>query len=341
MAIGPIRLSVIVPVHNGGTALGDCLAALTTAPPPAVEFIVVDDASTDDSAAVAARRGVRVVGLTANVGPAGARNRGAREASGDILLFVDADVVVARGALERVMAVLGARPDVAALFGSYDANPAAPGVVSRYKNLLHHFVHQHGAQDASTFWAGCGAIRRAVFEDVGGFDEERFRAPSIEDIELGYRLRRRGHLILLDRELQGTHLKRWTLRSLVWTDVRSRAAPWARLLLEHRDRPHDLNVKRDQKVSAALVGLAVPCLVLAPAHPQLAAVATAALLGVVGFNWRLYRFFARQGGLLFATAGVLLHWLYYLYSGATFLVTWGCVRLRVLSRASPRPSRTP
>jgi GT2 family glycosyltransferase len=155
-----------------------------------VDFIVVDDASSDDPAAVATPMGARILRLADNVGPAAARNRGARHARGDILLFVDADVVVAPGALERVVQVLRSRRDVAAVFGSYDADPAADGIVSRYKNLLHHFVHQEGNVEASTFWAGCGAIRRAAFEAVGGFDEKRFRHPSIEDIDLGYRLRR-------------------------------------------------------------------------------------------------------------------------------------------------------
>ena len=58
-------------------------------------------------------------------------------------------------------------------------------MVSQYRNLLHHFVHQHGHAEASTFWAGCGAIRRAAFDAVGGFDAARFPRPSIEDIELG------------------------------------------------------------------------------------------------------------------------------------------------------------
>ena len=189
-------------------------------------------------------------------GPAAARNHGAQHARGDALLFVDSDVVVAPGTLEQVAALLVRRPDVAAVFGSYDANPAAAGTVSRYKNLLHHFVHQNGAAEASTFWAGCGAIRRSAFEAVGGFDQVRFRRPSIEDIELGHRLRRAGHRILLDKTLQVNHLKRWTLASLLWTDVVGRAVPWSRLILESRQRVHDLNLRHDQRVSAALVGLA-------------------------------------------------------------------------------------
>ena len=323
-----IRLSVIVPVYNDQNALGRCLGALTGSCPPDVEIIVVDDASTDESAAVAARLAVRLVRLPANVGPAAARNCGARHARSDILLFVDSDVIVAPGVLDHVTTLLGNRPDVAAVFGSYDATPAEAGIVSRYKNLLHHFVHQNGKAQASTFWAGCGAIRRSLLDELGGFDQERFRRPSIEDIELGYRLRRAGHRILLDKTLQGTHLKRWTFRSLVRTDVMGRAIPWSRLVIESRQPVDDLNLRHSQRLSAALVGLAVVCLALAPLRTGLAAVAAVALLTVIVLNRRLYGFFIRQGGLAFVGACLLLHWLSYLYSAVAYLGVWASVRLR-------------
>ena len=150
-----------------------------------------------------------------------------------------------------------------AVFGSYDSRPAAAGLVSRYRNLLHHFVHQNGNREASTFWAGCGAIRRSVFEKIGGFGSKRFSRPSIEDIELGYCLRQAGYRILLDKGLQGTHLKRWNLYSLIRTDISCRALPWSRLILESKRLPDDLNLKIGQRVSFGLVALACVSVILA------------------------------------------------------------------------------
>ena len=337
MERGAVLLSVVVPVYNDQVALGRCLDALVASGPPRAEIVVVDDASTDESALVATREAVRLIRLADNVGPAAARNLGARQAHGDVLVFVDSDVVVAPGALDRVARLLDQRPDVAAVFGSYDASPPAPGIVSRYKNLQHHYVHQHGRAEASTFWAGLGAIRRRVFEEVGGFDAGRFRRPSIEDIELGYRVRRAGHLILLDPGLQGTHLKRWTFRSLVRTDVMGRAVPWARLILESGQPVDDLNLQHNQRASAGLVALATVCLVLSPFRTWLLPIAAAALSAEVALNRRLYAFFARRGGLGFALAAVLLHWLYYLYSGLAYAGVWASVRL---GRTASRPSRT-
>ncbi len=153
-----MRVSVIVPVYNDACNLRRCLTALA-ARPPGCEVLVVDDGSTDDSSSVAATFGARVLRLEANRGPAAARNHGARHAHGEILFFVDADVVLAPGALERAGATFAAHPGLAAVFGSYDARPHAPGLVSRYRNLLHHYVHQTANPEASTFWAGCGAVR--------------------------------------------------------------------------------------------------------------------------------------------------------------------------------------
>src|SRR5206468_12018503 len=148
--------------------------------------------------------------------------------------------------------------------------------------------------EASTFWAACGAIRRSVFQEVGGFNADRFPRPSIEDIELGYRLRVARHLIRLDRELQGTHLKRWPLASIVRTDITRRALPWARLILESGRAPSDLNLSAAHRVSAALVGVALASVPPAVLRPELLAVPMAAVLVVLVLNRSLYGFFWRQ-----------------------------------------------
>jgi GT2 family glycosyltransferase len=314
-----ILLSIIVPAYNSPRELAECLAALRADAPPDAELIVVDDASTDDTADIAEASGACVLRLARNAGPGAARNHGLARAKGDVVLFVDADVVVAPGAVGRVIRAFADDPGLAALFGSYDDHPRSPGLVSRYRNLLHYFVHHEGHADASTFWAGLGAIRRSIFLEIGGFDAVRFARPSIEDIELGYRLRRAGHRIRLDPAIQGTHLKRWTFGSMVKVDVTRRALPWARLILETANAPVDLNLKASQRVSAALAGVAVLGLVLAPFRtaPGLL-VALGALAGVAVLNRRFYALLWRRGGVALVAAGFPLHVLYFLYSAATF-----------------------
>lgn len=316
------RLSIIVPVYDGAATLEACLRALRASMGTGDELIVIDDASTDDSAAIAAAVGADVVRLAVNGGQAAGRNVGARKAQGEVLLFVDADVVVHPGTVERVRATFAARPEIAALFGSYDDAPPAPGTVAVYRNLLHHWVHQNGSAEAFSFWAGCGAVRRDAFAAVGGFDERPWRR-AIEDIELGYRLRAAGHRILLDRDLLSTHLKRWTLGSMLRTDVALRALPWTRLMLETPEVGRDLNLTIAQRASVALVGIGLAALLLAPWWPWLASVGITAFAGMAFLNRDFYAFLARRRGLGFALAGVVLHVLYFVCSGLGY--AWAVV----------------
>ncbi len=247
-------VSVIIPVYNAADHLKRCLDSLASSSCSNYECIVIDDASTDDSAAVAENGEVRVIRSAVNTGPAAARNRAVAEANGDILLFLDSDVCVPPDTIQRVIDRFDQEPEVDAVIGSYDDQPGQPDFLSQYRNLLHHFVHQHASEDASTFWSGCGAIRREALLSCGGFDE-RYRRPSVEDIELGYRLKAEGRSIRLDKSLRVKHLKKWTIRDVLRTDIFQRGIPWSQLILRHRDAPADLNVKPSQRVSVVLVYL--------------------------------------------------------------------------------------
>lgn len=244
-------LSVVIPVRNSPSQLAECLRRLQGSDYSDYEIIVVDDASNDDTAAAARTAGVQLICLETNLGPAGARNRGAETARGEYLLFLDADVLVHPGTLRCIVSRFQADPEVDALFGSYDLMPRALNIVSQYRNLLHHFTHQVADPRATTFWAGCGAVRRSVFLEHGGFDES-FERPCVEDIELGMRLHKARRKIVLDRDIQVTHLKRWTFWGMVKTDYRDRALPWTELLLADGKTPDDLNLKRSQRVSTVL-----------------------------------------------------------------------------------------
>ncbi len=247
-------ITVIIPVRNDAAHLQRALEALRGSTVPPLEVIVVDDASSDNSAEIAERHGARVFRNARQSGPARARNLGARMARGEVLLFLDADVCVYPNTLERISAQFAQDPTLDALIGAYDAEPEAPDFLSQYRNLMHCFVHHHARHEASTFWSGCGAIRRHVFLEVGGFDE-CYRRPSVEDIELGYRLRQRGRKIVLDPTIEVKHLKRWTFWELVRTDIFDRGIPWTELILRDRHMPNDLNLQVSQRISVALAFL--------------------------------------------------------------------------------------
>ncbi len=311
------RLAVIIPVHNGGEQLRRCLQAVRSSEIRPDEVIVVDDASTDGSADVAQRAGAQVVRLSPPThGPGFARNRGAEIAQGEILFFVDSDVVLHPDTLGLALETLRGDAALDACFGSYDDAPAAPGFVSQYKNLMHHYVHPHAAESAATFWTGCGAIRKTALQQAGGFGEDH-KKPSIEDVELGIRLRRQGKRIRLVKAMQGTHLKRWTFVKLLRSDILQRAVPWSRLILAEGGAPKDLNLTASARWSAAAVLLLVLA-GIAGFHFPLCFVAAALMASVLLFlNRDLYGFFRRKRGWFFLLCAIPLHWFYFFYSTIT------------------------
>ena len=245
-------VSVVIPAHDASRFLDACLTHLAASTVEPFECIVVDDGSTDDTADVARRHGAKVVATGWQSGPARARNLGAAHARGDVLFFLDADVCVHPGTLHAVATSFENDPSLDALIGAYDDAPESADFLSQYKNLMHAFVHRHGRREASTFWSGCGAIRRDVFLQHSGFDESYDR-PAIEDIELGYRLAAAKRKIVLDPALSVKHLKKWTFWGLVKSDIFDRGIPWTELILRDRCMPNDLNVQLSQRVSVALV----------------------------------------------------------------------------------------
>ena len=193
------------------------------------------------------------------------------------------------------------------MFGSYDDAPPG-GTVAAFRNLLHHHVHQGAAGPATTFWSGLGAVRRDAFLAVGGFDGDRFPHPSVEDIDLGARLVAAGARIVLDPAVQGTHLKAWTLRSMVHTDFARRGVPWVALLLRSG------RAARRRSTSAGGTGsapaaCAVGALSLLARRPR---AALAALLVLVGANREFYGLLARRRGVREAVLGVGLHAVHHL-----------------------------
>jgi cellulose synthase/poly-beta-1,6-N-acetylglucosamine synthase-like glycosyltransferase len=285
---------------------------------------------------VAREHGAAVVSTGRRSGPGRARNLGAQAALGNVLLFVDADVSVHPDAVGRIAQRLVESPRLDAVFGCYDDRPGAENFCSQYKNLQHSYVHQAAKADASTFWSACGAIRRSVFLALGGFDESGSR-PSVEDIDLGYRLLRAGGRILLDRQVLAQHHKRCTLWNLVRTDIVDRAIPWTRLIVRDRFMPSDLNLCWTQRVSSVLAsGLAALVVLGLFWLSPLVWAAACALLQVViaALNLRFYRYLASKRGWWFALRAVPLHTAYHFYSAAAFLVaaSYYSIRFAALSR---------
>jgi len=339
-------LSVIVPVYNAASTLRSCLEAILHQSPQPLEVIVVNDHSTDESPAIASSLGVQVIDNHGRRGPGAARNLGVEHTKGDLVFFVDSDVLLPPNTISRVLQLFSEHPEIAALFGSYDEDPQQSNFLSQYKNLMHHYVHQISSEQACTFWAGCGAVRREAFKECAGFDEERFPNASIEDIDLGFRMRKKGYPILLDKKLQAKHLKRWKAGNLLKADIYYRAYPWSKLILESGEMPVDLNLRISDRLSGGLVSLMVLTTLLLPVAFFLLSPGLAGDLAIFDFlllaallylNRSVYLFFLKRRGLLFTLGVIPWHFFYYFYSTLTFLFCW--LELKIFRRGKARSLR--
>lgn len=339
-----MRVTIVIPFHRNLGQLAKSLAASRRTAPEA-ELIVAADGALDDCRPLAAASRALVVEVPGPSGPAVARNRAAALATGEILVFVDADVVPAPGAITGMSDLLARSPDVAAVFGAYDLTPPERNFCSQFKNLSHSYVHEIGNPEASTFWAGLGAVRTEAFRAVGGFDE-RFTRPSVEDIELGYRLVAAGYRIRLDPRFRGTHLKRWTFGNCVVTDLRARGIPWTQLLHRGAGLSNDLNTRHELRLSVVAAFLFLLGLSASAFSPWAAVVAGAAGAMLVWLNRDYYRWFARQRSVGFAARVVPVHLIHHLCNGLSFVIgtalhlaTRTGVRLPGAIPATPWPPR--
>lgn len=184
---------MVVPVYNGQGTIAECLDSLLALryPEDRIELVVVDNGSNDGTADVLRRYGERIVRLAETTrGPAAARNAGLRSATGDVVAFTDADCQVDPDWLTAVVAPLEA-PEVGIAGGTIRALPPA-NAVERFGEEIHdhrQVIEVFEPPYAITMnWAS----RRAVLEEVGGFDESFRRC---EDVDLSYRMIQAGYTL--------------------------------------------------------------------------------------------------------------------------------------------------
>jgi glycosyltransferase involved in cell wall biosynthesis len=312
------QVSVIIPEYNAKNYLIQSLPALEKSDFKNFELIVVDDNSNDGSPEFAEQYADVVLTMEKKMGPGKARNYGVKASNGSILLFLDADVRIHMDTISRAFTFFQENPEVSAVFGSYDTHPPDKLFFSQYKNLFHHYIHQKANVEASTFWAGCGAIRKADFDEVGGYSSEYTKA-SIEDVELGYKLRERGKIIRLLKEMQVTHLKKWTLFSLLKADIVYRAIPWT-ILAQKKGLPRDLNFKLKDRLSGIAACLFFLSICFMWKWPFLGILAIFLIGFLLSLQKDLYTFFYKKKGFGFALFSVLNHWFYLFYSTVTFIL---------------------
>lgn len=210
-------ISVVIPCYNAAATLPATLTALARSSLQPLEVLCADDGSDDDTVATVALLAsesvvpIRLLPGPGRQGPAAARNRGAAEARGELLLFIDADVVVARGALAAMHRRLAA--GWSAVVATHADISLQPGALAHFQAaLLHDVFRSVDADDSPYLGTNCVLLRRAAFDAVGGFDAS-FRAATVEDFAFGHQLRALHHRLAVAPDAIVYHNHHYTLRS--------------------------------------------------------------------------------------------------------------------------------
>lgn len=300
-------VSVIIPAYNAARTLSQTLAALQNALPPPLEVIVVDDGSADETAPLAARAGARVIRLEKNIGAAAAKNRGAENARGDILFFTDSDIVPPRNAIVLIEHALQNK-NAHGVVGLLDEKIPYDNWASQFKNLWMNFTYARfiGMERIGLFYTSAAAIRRDVFLQLGGFDENYRGASIAEDTEFGQRAWGQGAGIQLEPKLRVVHLKAYTLQNVLREDYR-RARALTLMRFRKHGAPFFTSVPFFYQLAVPTIYLtvsgALAALVLQNPFPGIAALA--GILVFFALNFSLVRFLVQQRGILFALRSAL------------------------------------
>lgn len=250
------RISIVIPVYNGERTLSECLTWVFRSDFEPFEVVLVDDGSTDRSRTIASTFPCRIVSTSGRVGPAKARNAGAREARGDILFFIDSDVMLRPDGLER-LAEAFETGEIDAVCGVQTAEMRHHNLASQYKNLWMRWTYLRQTGQVPLFYTTAAAIRRDVFERVGGFDEG-YETPDVEDTAFGQRLARDGFRVRVLAPLEVEHVKHYSLWGMLKTDF-MRSVSLTRLKLRHPTDLGDNNtsVPTSYIASVGVLGVAV------------------------------------------------------------------------------------
>jgi len=209
-----MKISIIIPVYNSSLTLKECLEAIFNSNFKNFEVIVISDNSTDNSVGIAKQYQCKIIELSENKGPAFARNEGAKISEGDILLFVDSDVIIKKDALNYLSEKF-LQNEIDAIQGIYSHEPTYKSIVTQYQMSYNcYYIWPENKKYASTLATCCLAIRKKIFLNLKGFNAN-FKRASAEDEEFGYLLIDKGYKILISRELNVEHRVNYNIKHFI------------------------------------------------------------------------------------------------------------------------------
>ena len=332
-------ISVVIPAYNAAVSLPACLGAIAKNDLSNTELLLADDSSSDDSGAIARSYGFRCVRTPRRLGPAGTRNFGLENSRFPHLLFVDADVVLPAKALfwiRETLDLYSHRDDVAGALGQYAEDIPSTGFFSQFKNLSTCYLYRLTDTQSPFLHTAILCVRRSLLEEVGGFDASLRRG---EDFRLGLSLGSRGYRFVIDRRVEGVHLKEYSFAETLREDWR-RVRDLAAVRLSSTERRFSLGAHRwNRLLSVTLPAVILGCAGMGFWAWQFGWIAIALLLTFFALNLGFLWYCAKLRGLWFALRAALflpleMAWAQLALAAAALMrpAKWGRTRVTLKSK---------
>ena len=300
-------ISIVIPTYNASKFMPHLLDSIFKQAIDDMEVLIVDDCSTDNTVEIAGQYPTRIIKMDKNGGPAKARNKGVEEAGGDIIFFLDSDVVVLDGTVREVKEYFENNPSAKCVIGVCATEPLNRGFVPKYMAMFE-YIHLLGAPDkkVSVFAPRCGAIKKRLFQEAGGYDES-YKGADVEDFELARRINKMDCIILNPKMLV-----RHQFVNNVDEAIRNyfkRAVMWIHLFLRDSQFDNAGPTSPSTGIAAICAFLSFMSLFLVP-FVNMAGYAFILLLIVFMLaNLKWWDFMRKEAGLLFAVKALFLNYI--------------------------------
>jgi glycosyltransferase involved in cell wall biosynthesis len=197
-------VSVVIPTKDRAYVLEKTIDSLVNQTYKNIEIIVVDDGSTDGTELLVEGfkkkyKRIKFLKNKKNMGPAASRNKGVKNAKGEIIFFTDSDCFVSENWIETVIKEY--KDEEVVGVGGY-LKPGSNNWIAKLENLQNKYLLKIGSkrikgkEKTPTGYTNSMTYKKSVFDEVGGFDEH-FKLPSGEDVELKKRIAKKGYLVYL------------------------------------------------------------------------------------------------------------------------------------------------
>ena len=231
-------VSIIIPVKNGGATIGSCLSSIKRSYYKNIEIIVVNDHSTDNTVEIVKSFNYIILKPENGIGANNARNFGASKATGEILVFMDSDIVVERETILGIVETLEEKY-IDAVVGIYTAKHRHESFVSQYKNLWVRYSYIKSPPAIDWLFGSISGIKKEAFQKLGGFNVDLLAKHGHDDIELGKRFAQAKLNIVLNMDIEVEHLKNYTLLSFIKNEYH-RSLGFAEMAMRFRETTRSL-----------------------------------------------------------------------------------------------------